>query len=226
MAIYRFKVSMEENEDVFRDIDIKSSQTFEDFHNSIQEAFKFDNKHSASFFVSDDYWRKNQEITYKKEDLPLDDDEIRKKVDPKKLMSETKIARFIEQPHQRFVYVFDTAVQWTFLIEMLKITEENPKLKYPAITRSIGNAPKQYKQVNLIKEELSPEMAMAALLNDLDTKEDDEAYKAIKSEEGVEDEDLETLEGSEGEEEEENDDFDDAGDDDEGMMMDEDHNED
>ncbi|MBA3662804.1 MAG: hypothetical protein H0W61_01160 [Bacteroidetes bacterium] len=212
MAIYRFKVCLEDNEDIFRDIDIKSSQTFEELHNSIQEAFKFDDKHSASFFVSDDYWRKNQEITLKKEDLPLDEEEIRKKVDPKKLMGETKIAKFIEQPHQRFIYVFDTVAQWSFLIEMLKITEESPKLKYPAITRSIGTAPKQYKQVPIIKEELSPDLAMAALLSDLDTADDEEVYKTIdKAEEGVEEEDLEGLEGSEGEEQEsEEEDFNDS----------------
>jgi hypothetical protein len=200
MAVYRFRVSLEENEDILRDIDIKSGQTFEQFHIAIQEAYKFDNKHSASFFVSDDYWRKNQEITLKKEDLPLDEEEIRKKVEPKKLMAETKIAKFIEQPHQRFIYVFDTNVQWSFLIEMVKITEENPKLNYPAITRTVGTAPKQYKQVNIIKEETSPDLAMAALLNDIDTS-DDEVYKTIeKHEEGVEDEDLNSLEGEEGEE--------------------------
>lgn len=200
MAIYRFRVSLEDNEDIYRDIDIRSAQTFEQFHETIQEAFKFDNKHSASFFVSDDYWRKNQEVTLKKEDLPLDEEEIRKKVDPKKLMSEVKIAKFIEQPHQRFIYVFDTLAQWSFLIEMIKIADEAPKLKYPAITRTVGNAPKQYKQVALIKEEISPDMAMAALLSDLDTS-DDEVYKTIETaEEGVEDEDLNTLDGEEGEE--------------------------
>ncbi|MCE3226179.1 MAG: plasmid pRiA4b family protein [Bacteroidetes bacterium] len=214
MAVYRFRVSLEENEDIFRDIDIKSAQTFEQFHIAIQEAYKFDNKHSASFFVSDDYWRKNQEITLKKEDLPLEEEEIRKKVDPKKLMAETKIAKFIEQPHQRFIYVFDMHVQWGFLIEMVKIAEENPKLNYPVCTRTVGTAPKQYKQVPIVKEELSPDMAMAALLNDLDTP-DEEAYKTVeKQEEGVEEEDLTTLEGEEGEEseeEQEGDDFNEDG---------------
>ena len=74
MAIYRFKVFLEDNEDVFRDIDIKASQSFEQFHTIIQEAYKFDAKHSASFFVSDDYWRKGQEITLRKEDLPLEEE--------------------------------------------------------------------------------------------------------------------------------------------------------
>ncbi|MGZ3901281.1 MAG: IS1096 element passenger TnpR family protein, partial [Bacteroidia bacterium] len=159
-------------------------------------------------------------------DLPLDAEEIRKKVDPKKLMGETKIAKFIEQPHQRFIYVFDSVAQWSFLIEMIKITEENPKTKYPAISRSAGTAPKQYKTVPVIKEELSPDMAMAALLSDLDTS-DDEAYKTIeKVEEGVEDEDLEGLEGSEGEEaESDEDDFNDS-DTEDGVGLDEEQHED
>ncbi len=202
MAVYRFKVFLEDNEDVFRDIDIKAAQTFEQFHTIIQDAFKFDAKHAAAFFVSDDYWRKGQEITLRKEDLPLEEEEIRKNVDPKKLMSETKIARFIEQPHQRFVYVFDPVVQWTFLLEMIKIVEENTKLNYPAIVKSYGTAPKQYKQVNMAKEELSPDMAMAGLLADLEVEEE-EVYKTLETgEEAVEEDDINSLEGEEGEEEE------------------------
>ena len=203
MAVYRFKIYLEDNEDVFRDIDIKAAQSFEQLHTAIQEAYKFDAKHAASFFVSDDYWRKGQEITLRKEDLPLEEDEIRKNVEPKKLMSETKIAKFIEQPHQRFVYVFDPNVQWTFLIEMIKIVEESKKTDYPAVIKSIGTAPKQYKQVNVAKEELSPDMAMAALLDDVDDlDEEDEAYKTIDgAEEAVEDDDINSLEGEEGEEE-------------------------
>ncbi len=206
MAVYRFKVCLEDNEDVFRDIDIKAAQTFEQFHTAIQEAFKFDAKHSASFFVSDDYWRKNQEITLKKEDLPLDEEEIRKKVDPKKLMADIKIAKYIEQPHQRFVYIFDPVVQWSFLIEMLKITEESAKLKYPVCSRSIGTAPKQYKQIPIIKEEKHADPLMAALLGDVEEDEEpnEEVYKTIEAvEEGVEAEDLNALEGEEGEEAEE-----------------------
>lgn len=201
MAVYRFKIFLEDNEDVFRDIDIKAAQTFEQFHTIIQEAFKFDAKHAAAFFVSDDYWRKGQEITLRKEDLPLEEEEIRKNVDPKKLMAETKIARFIEQPHQRFVYVFDPVVQWTFLLEMIKIVEDNPKLNYPAIVKSYGTSPKQYKQINMAKEELSPDMAMAGLLNELET-EDEEVYKTLETgEEAVEEDDINSLEGEEGEEE-------------------------
>lgn len=232
MAIYRFKVSYEENDDVFRDIEIKSSQTFEDFHSIIQQAFNFDAKHAASFFVSDDYWRKNQEITLRKEDLPLDEDEIRKQVEPKKLMAETKIAKYIEQPHQRFVYVFDPNVQWTFLIEMIKITAtENPKTVYPLIVKSEGKAPKQYKQQKPPKDELSPEMALASLLmkkgeSDEET-DDEEIYKSLNTgEESFEDDDLSNLEGEEGEEESEDEENMEDGDDAEDYGFDEEGGED
>lgn len=206
MAAYRFKVCLEENEDIFRDIDIKAVQTFQDFHQIIQEAFKFDAKHAASFFVSDDYWRKGQEITLRKDDLPLDEEEIRSNVDPKKLMADVKIAKYIDQPHQRFVYVFDPNVQWSFLIEMIRIVDVNDKLNYPSIVKSLGTAPNQYKQTNLAKEELGPEMALVGLLNDLDEPEDDEILKNMgEVEEGVEEDDLDSLEGEEGEEESEED---------------------
>lgn len=200
MAVYRFRVSLEDNEDVYRDIDVKVAQDFEEFHKTIQEAFKFDGKHAASFFVSDDYWRKNQEITLRKEDLPLDEDEIRKNVEPKKLMKDTKIAKYIEQPHQRFIYVFDPTAQWTFLIEMLKIAEASPKQDYPAVVKSAGVAPKQYKQVNVAKEEPGAGLSMAALLGE-DEEPGEEDIREIDPEiEAVEDDDIVALEGEEGEE--------------------------
>ncbi len=203
MAVYRFRVFLEDNEDVYRDIDILSSQNFEQFHEAIQDAYKFDKKHAASFFVSDDYWRKGEEITLRKEDLELDEEDIRKNISKKYLMSSSKIAKFIEQPHQRFVYVFDEQVQWSFLIEMLKIVNEDPRQNYPVCSRSVGTAPKQYKQLKPIKDELSPEMAMAALLNDPELN-DDEIYKQIGTdEEGIEEDDIASLEGEEGEGEDE-----------------------
>ncbi|MBS1651533.1 MAG: hypothetical protein JSU07_05935 [Bacteroidetes bacterium] len=225
MAVYRFRVCLEDNEDISRDIDIKSIQNFEQFHTIIQEAFKFDAKHSASFFVSDDYWRKSQEITLREEDLPLEEDEIKNKVEPKKLMSAVKIAKYIEQPHQRFVYVFDPNVQWTFLIEMLSMLNEDPKKTYPVCIKSIGTAPKQYKQTNMAREELNPDMAIAALLNE-PMINDDEIYKKIETaEEGIEEDDIKNLEAEEGEEDqeqEENFDEDDNGDSDYESFSDED----
>jgi hypothetical protein len=205
MAIYRFRVILEDNDDVYRDIDIKSGQSFEELHLAIQDAYKFDKKHAASFFVSDDYWRKGQEITLNKADLAHDEIDIKKNAPPKKLMAETKIAKYIDAPRQRFVYVFDPNAQWSFMLELIKIDSENPKTKYPVCVKTAGTAPKQYKVLPSIKEEPTGDMALAALLGGLkkDEDEDDtEAYKAPLNTEvhAVEEEDLKELEGEEGDE--------------------------
>ena len=36
MAVYKFKIFIEDNEDIYREIEILSGQTFEDFHNCIK----------------------------------------------------------------------------------------------------------------------------------------------------------------------------------------------
>jgi hypothetical protein len=205
MAVYKFKITVEDNDDIYREIEILSGQTFEEFHDCIQDAYKFDKKHAASFFVSDDYWRKDQEITLRKEDLELDAEEVKKAVPPKKLMSGTKIAKYIESPRQRFVYVFDPAVKWTFCIELMKILPDNPKGTYPACVKSIGNSPKQYKSTTAPAiEPLDPLAALfgGAAKEEFDGADESEIYKAIKNDtNGIDEGDLNHLEGEEGEEE-------------------------
>src|SRR5438094_247184 len=123
--VYRFKLTFEDQEDVYREIDIRSTQTFEDLHNAIQVAIGFDNSKEASFFISDDYWRKGEEISLKSQSG------IRS-------MVKSKIAGFIEDPHQKILYYFDPEVQWGFYIELLKIIKEDEKVNYPKCSKSVG----------------------------------------------------------------------------------------
>ena len=198
MAVYRFRVAFEDNEEITRDIEIKSGQTFKDFHQAILESIKFDTKHAASFFVSDDYWRKNQEVTLLEEDQE----------DGAKLMKDTKISSCIETPYQRFIYIYDKKVQWTFLIELIKIDAEKPKVNYPVCIKTQGHAPKQYKQDILATEKSNKEKdPLAALLggnvDDEDDELEEEAYKnAPDTEMGLNDGDLDFAQSEEGEEEE------------------------
>ena len=177
MAIYKFRVTFEDYEDISRDIEIKSSQTFFDFFQIILQSIEFDSKHAASFFVSDDYWsKKGAEITLLEDDL-----------EPGvKLMKTSKIASFIEQPNQRFVFLYDKDVCWTLLAELIKLVPENPKAKYPQCIKSIGKAPKQYKQ-KLI-EKLKEEVEKGEIDDNIP---DEEIYKKIVDEKLVFDEDEE-----------------------------------
>ena len=69
MAVYKFRLTFEDYEDIYRDIEIRSTHTFFDFHEIILQSIGFDMKHAASFFASDDFWRKGTEITLLEEDL-------------------------------------------------------------------------------------------------------------------------------------------------------------
>ncbi|MCD6065586.1 MAG: Plasmid pRiA4b ORF-3-like protein [Bacteroidetes bacterium] len=197
MAVYRFRVVFEEHEEVSRDIEIKSNQTFEEFHAIILQSIKFDTKHAASFFVSDDYWRKEQEITLLEEDMESDT----------KLMRNTKIAAHVDNPYQRFIYIYDKKVQWTFLIELIKIETENVKTSYPVCSKSSGQPPKQYKQLIVDNKAPASKDPLAALLGGADVEEEEEeelaeeAYKvAGDTELGLDEGDLDFTPGEEGDE--------------------------
>jgi hypothetical protein len=178
MAVYRFKVTFDDNEDVYREIEIKSTQNFEDFHNIIVQSIGFDNMHDASFFISDDYWRKGEEIRLKP-------------ADSKRQMSKCKIALLIDDPHQKFVYVYDPKSNWTFLVELLKIVPDDAKANYPKCVKTAGEAPKQHKAVAIVPPTEEDEDF------DEEPHSDDEAYTHAHSED-----ETALLEGEEGEEEE------------------------
>lgn len=136
--IYRFKVWFDDIEDVVRWIDIKPSHTFLDFHNIIQEAIGFDKKEPSSFFISDDKWRKLFEIRLV--DMGENEDE---ESAPSILMKDARLRDYINDPHQRFVYITDYMAMWTLFCEMQTIADEAPKKEYPLVYRSEGKAPRQ-----------------------------------------------------------------------------------
>lgn len=135
MAIYRFKVSFEDYDDIERDIDIRSNQTFEDLHQAIHESTGYNVEASSSFYVSNDQWIKNEEIAY----LP-NQRKINKGV---AIMSNAKLSSFIDDPHQKFYYTYNFERPFDFHVELMKIllNEENAK-SYPHVSRSLGEAPK------------------------------------------------------------------------------------
>jgi len=219
MALYRFRVTFEDNEEVYREIEIKSTQNFEDFHNVIVQSIGFDNLHDASFYISDDYFRKGDEITLR----PISEEEKeqreRKKLPAKRQMNKCKMASLIDDPHQKFVYVYDLKTGWTFLVELIKILLDDAKGSYPKCTKSVGDAPKQYKTTNA-----TPPVGDDEDFDDDEEHSDDEAYVNAHSEdetallESEEGEEEETEEESEAEDEfgsefEDNDHFDEGKDD-------------
>ncbi len=176
MAVYKLRVTFEEHEDVYRDIEVRASQTFFDLHHAILQYVSFDTKHAASFFVSDEYWRKNDEITLLEEDLE----------DGVKLMKKVKISSTVVDPNQRYIYLYDKKVLWSFLVQLIKLVPEDNMATYPRCVKTVGQAPKQYKQqvLDKLKEKSEEE-----LLTDKIPHDDEEIFKAAGEEKLVFDED-------------------------------------
>lgn len=137
MAILKFRVYYEEDESVYRDILIRHKHSFFDLHNTILQAWEFDNKHQATFYRSNDKWQKGREISLEQYDkaYPV----------PPLMMKDTLIATEIKDTNQRFIYHYDFIKGWSFLVELINITkEENPRVIYPSVTRKEGIGPQQY----------------------------------------------------------------------------------
>jgi len=137
MALYRFRVTFEDYDDVMREIDVKSNQTFEDLHRAIHQSTGYNPEFSSSFYISNDQWTKGEEITY----LP-NQKRIERGVS---LMNKVKLLSFIDDPHQKFYYTFNFDRPFDFHVELMKIIlDETPGTVYPAVIKSVGEAPKQF----------------------------------------------------------------------------------
>lgn len=137
MAILRFRVFWEEDDQTYRDIEIMSSQSFLDLHKAIYQAYEFDGKHSASFYESSDRWNYgrelNSEVTTNSKNAPA------------LSMSRTPVSALISEPDQKFIYVYDLAKKWTFQVELIHVSkDEVSKRVYPYLLRKEGIAPAQY----------------------------------------------------------------------------------
>lgn len=130
--IYRFRVILDDKDDVFRDIEIKADTTAEDFHNAIVQAFGFDGGEMASFYVSDDEWSQGEEIALF--DMSEGGDSVR-------IMNETALDDIITEHKRRLIYVYDFFSMWTFLVELAEIAEPQDSISYPNLMFSHGVLP-------------------------------------------------------------------------------------
>jgi len=139
MAFLKFRVYWEEDDAIYRDVIVKHTQNFTALNDIILKAFEFDQKHDATFFRSNDIWKRGREISkavYEKE-----------YVAPPLLMEETTIGSEIIDTNQHFIYLYDFVKSWTFLIELIQViknADADMSLEYPIVSRTEGVGPMQY----------------------------------------------------------------------------------
>lgn len=131
--IYRFRVILDNDtdEDVFRDLEIRETDTLEDLHNIINQSFGFDGTEMASFYISDDTWNQGDEISL----FDLSEDAS------VKLMSETAINSIVHEMQTKLIYIYDFYNLWTFYVELAEIVDETEGADYPKLMFVKGQIP-------------------------------------------------------------------------------------
>lgn len=148
MAILKFRIYLEEDDAVYRDIVIRHTQTFQDLHHAILKSYEFDSKHKATFYRSNDNWQRGREISFEKYDKPY-------VVEPL-IMSEVPIGTEIRDTNQKFVYEYDFEKHWLFLVELINVSkEESSKIAYPSVSRTEGIGPQQYGAKSLLGDKFA-----------------------------------------------------------------------
>ena len=142
--VYRFRVILDAEEDVFRDIELLQESTLEDFHNSIINAFGFDGNEMASFYISDDSWNQGEEISQF---------DISEGADSVRLMNETTLDSVVSEDQTKLIYVYDFLSMWTFLIELAEIAEIEEGRDYPNLMFVHGQIPLEAPDKEFVAED-------------------------------------------------------------------------
>lgn len=164
--IYKFRVIIDTEQDVFRDIEIETTATFEKLHVAILDAFDFESGEMASFYMSNESWEKGLEI-------PLMD----MAGDAALSMKSTTLSEMISKPSDKVLYIYDFMRMWIFYVELMEVKKDKPSTIYPRVALVFGDAPSQdSKEMDLFGSEFSEEEfnEMHGDVKDGDDEDDDD----------------------------------------------------
>lgn len=143
--IYRFRIILDTEEDIFRDIEIESDATLEEFHDAITQSFGFDGSEMASFYTANEFWEEEEEISL------FDLSEVPGQT---RIMNETLISDVVSEDEPRLIYVYDFLYMWTFMVELGDIAEREEGRSYPNLMFAQGQIPDEAPEKEFTSESL------------------------------------------------------------------------
>ncbi len=126
MAVYRFRVFIEDDHEVYRDIEVRGKHRFADLHEQIVKSFNFQQNQPAEYIHSDQSWYEGDTVV---------------ELDANWEGDHQKIVNHISVPRQRFLCVTISFREIGLAIELQKIGKEEDGVEYPRKTRSEGEPP-------------------------------------------------------------------------------------
>ncbi|MGG5576229.1 IS1096 element passenger TnpR family protein [Myroides sp. C15-4] len=173
--VYKFRVILDTEEDIFRDIAILEDDTLEDLHNAIVNAFGFDGMEAASFYACDDSWaQQEEEISL----FDMSDDPAGGRT-----MGSTTIGSVLDEDQTKIIYVYDFLNMWTFFVELAAIEEEEPGTAYPELLFSHGILPDHIPTKSFTSDPVSND----DIYGDFDDDYDEEDYDMFEGDDSFTD---------------------------------------
>lgn len=189
MTIYKFRVMYEDDDSIFRDVEIKPSQTFSDLETVIMSSYNLPAGGSGFFYSSNDSWHRLKQLAF----ATVPEKKGKAKANSSVL---PMLVALIDDPHQKFIFEYKGNQEFVFLVELMSLTgAEKPTVIYPVCTRQQGPSPFK-------KEELVAHYTKVADEGDTEDQriDDDEVDIENMGEEGAE-EDIEVSDAETEEEE-------------------------
>lgn len=131
--IYRIAFSCDEGEDFRRVFEANSDATFLELHKAILNSVKYPDDQMTSFFMCNDRWEKEQEVTLVPMDANFEYDNM--------TMEETHLCDLMEEQGQRLIYIFDPLFERYFFGSLQQI--KAGQMKGIKCVEKKGTAPKQ-----------------------------------------------------------------------------------
>lgn len=147
--VYKFRILSDEVDDFVREIAIDSEASFLDLHNAILESVNFTNNQITSFFICNDEWEKETEITLIEMDSRPEEDSW--------VMESTKLSDLLEEEGQKLLYTFDNLTERSLFIELFKVIPTKTIAKAKCLI-SEGEPPLQTTEVEDLSSETSATM--------------------------------------------------------------------
>ena len=147
MEVYNFKVALDHDKRIYRNIEILSNQTLEDLHDIIFNSFDRYDEHLYSFYLTKRSV-KNRHSRYKAPeytDPTYFEDDFNAEFGMQKYnASEVHIGTLGLKVKDKLYYLFDFGDCWWHEITLLSVYQVDNNKDYPKIVKKSGKSPGQY----------------------------------------------------------------------------------
>lgn len=137
--VYKFRILSDEVDNFVREIAIDSDALFLDLHQAILDCTQFSADQMCSFFICNDDWEKETEVTLIEMDNNPEVDSW--------IMSETRLSELVDDEGQKLLYVFDYLTERALFVELFQLIP-NRELKNAKCLLSEGEPPIQQSDLN------------------------------------------------------------------------------